>query len=181
MIRVLGNSSERVEVKDLHDVIYYRQLKEYTDQQYEDSKDLKREIGKGRLAKIDEMAAIRGSVDVRAPGRVSSLEVRDLKAALREVLPEFKGNGVSEDSLKRAVREIAPLIVDMVRQEVSKISITGTKSKPKYSSTFIGPEYIPDVKTEGMKDNIKVKEREVSADDVAANLAALKKLKQNKS
>jgi len=181
MVRVLGNSSERVEIEDLHDVIYYKQLKEYTDQQYESSKDLKREIGKGRLVKIEVLPTPRGSIDTQAPGRASSLEMGDLKAALREVLPEFKGNGISEDSLKGAVREIAPLIVDMVRQEVSKISITGVESKPKYSRTFLGPEYIPDVKTDGMRDNVKAKEREVPADDIAANLAALKKLRQNKT
>jgi hypothetical protein len=180
MIRILGNSPERVEIKDLHDFIYYRQLKDYTDQEYEESKDLKREIGKGRLAKIETIPALRGSVDVQVPGKISSLEIRDLKAALREVLPEFKGNGISEDSLKSALREIAPLIVDMVRQEVSKISITGVKSKPK-TSTFIGPEYIPDISIEGMKESVKPKERKVTADDVADNLAALRKLKKNKS
>ncbi len=177
MVRILGNSSERVKIKDLNDVIYYRQLKDYTDQEYENSKDLQREVKKHRLAKIDTQVAPKGSVDVQG---LALLNARDLKAALREVLPEFKGNGVSEDSLKSAVREVAPLIVDMVRQEISKISIMGTPEKSKYSSTFIGPEYIPDIKIDDMKDNVKPEERTVSADDVAANLAALKKL-QNKT
>lgn len=176
MVRILGNSSERVEVKDLNDIIYYRQLKEYTDQEYERSKDLKREIQNGRLAKIEELTALRGSVDIQR-NSASSVSAKDLRIALREVLPEFKGNG-SED-IKSAVREIAPLIVDMVRQEMSKISITGIK--PKVVSPFIGPEYIPEISTEGMKDSVKPKERKVSADDVADNLAALRKLKKNKS
>lgn len=179
MVRVLGNSPERVEIKDLSDVIYYKQLKEYTDQEYEKSKDLKREINKGRLAKIEDVPVPRGSVDFQVPGKASSIDVRDLKAALREVLPEFKGNGVSEDSLKGAVREIAPLIVDMVRQEVSKITIAGVpERKPAFNNSFIGPEYIPDIKIDGMKDNIKAKERKISTDNIAANLAALKKLKK---
>lgn len=180
MVRVLGNSPERVEIADLDDVIYYRQLKDYTDQEYEKSKDLKREIGKGRLAKIEVTTTLKGSVKVQdgAP----NLNVADLKATLREILPEIKGNGgVSEDSLKSAVREIAPLIVDMVRQEVSKMSVTGVAapvSKPGSTSTFIGPEYIPDIKTDDMKESIKAKERDISADDVAGNLAALRALKK---
>ena len=36
------------------------------------------------------------------------------------------------------------------------------------------------IKTDGMKDNVKAKERKISTDDIAANLAALKKLKKNK-
>lgn len=183
MVRILGNSPERVEIKDLNDVIFYRQLKEYTDQEYEKSKDLKHEIQKGRLAKIEVIETPRGSVDIQIPGKMSSIDIRDLKVALREVLPEFKGNGVSEDSVKTAVREIAPLIVDMVRQEVSKMSVSGViqEKKPSITHTpFIGPEYIPDINVEGMKDNIKANEREVSADDIAVNLAALKALRKKK-
>ena len=177
MVRILGNSSERVEVKDLNDIIYYRQLKEYTDQEYERSKDLKREIQKGRLVKTEELAAPRGSVDVQEKS-VASVSAKDLRIALREVLPEFKGNGISED-IKGAVREIAPLIVDMVRQEVSKIAVTGV-AKPSVMSPFKGPEYIPDISTEGMKESMKPKEREVSADDMTDNLAALRAMKKKK-
>ena len=83
--------------------------------------------------------------------------------------------------VKEAVREIAPLIVDMVRQEISKISVTGIAPKPSVRAPFKGPEYIPDVTTEGMKESVKPKERKVEADDMAATLEALRKLKKNKS
>ena len=76
MVRILGNSPERVEVKDLNDIIYYRQLKEYIDQEYEKSKDLKREIQKGRLAEIEKLPAHRGSVDAQEK-LASSVSAKD--------------------------------------------------------------------------------------------------------
>ncbi len=177
MIRILGNSTERVEIIDLDDVVWYRQLKDYTDQEYEGSKDLKREIDKGRLVKIEVIKAPKGSVEVQQ-GQ-STVNARDLKIALREVLPELKGNGIAEE-IKEAVRDIAPLIVDMVRQEISKITVTGIAGQPSVVSPFRGPEYIPDIDTEGMIDSLKPKERKVSTDDMASSLAALREL-QNKS
>jgi len=178
MVRVLGNSAERIEIKDLGEFIYYHQIKDFTDQQYEKSKDLKNEINKGRVAKIEVLKAPTGSTGVQ--GESTSINIRDLKAALREVLPEFKGNGASGD-IKEAVRDIAPLIVDMVRQEISNITVTGIASKSTVSAPFKGPEYIPDISTEGMKESLKPKEREVKADDMDATLAALRELKKNKS
>ena len=53
MVRVLGNSPERVPIEDLNDIIYYKQLKDYTDQEYEKSRDLKRAINNGKLAIIE--------------------------------------------------------------------------------------------------------------------------------
>lgn len=42
MVRILGNSPERVRIKDLNDVIYYKQQKDYSDQEFEGSKDLQK-------------------------------------------------------------------------------------------------------------------------------------------
>lgn len=49
MYLVLGNSAKKVELKDLDDVVYYKQQKAFNDSDYERSSDLKREIGAGRL------------------------------------------------------------------------------------------------------------------------------------
>ena len=48
MVRIMGNSTERVMIEDLGDVIYYKQIKEYTDQEFELSKALQREWKKTR-------------------------------------------------------------------------------------------------------------------------------------
>lgn len=180
MIRVIGNSHERVPILDLKDVVYYKQTKEYTDQEYSYSKDLKREIQGGRLIVLERIQGIRGSEDTRnspvekAPG--DSVNLNDLRLVLKEILPEFK-NGISEDSLKGAIREIAPLIVSMVRQEISSIKTTQQVIETPIPG-FQGPEYVPSVSTEGMISNVKAKENKVSADSAEDALSVLRKLKK---
>ena len=182
MVRILGNSIERVELKDMNDIVYYRQVKEFTDQECEDSKDLKKALQKGRLVKLDQNKASRGSGDSGIHQIIENhnlLNLMDLKTALREVLPEFKNNGVSENSVKNAMREVIPLFVDMVRQEISKISITKEEVKKTTSSSkFVDPTYVPTISDTGLKSNIKVKEKEISGDSMAGNLAALRQFKK---
>ena len=180
MIRVIGNSHERIPLPDLKDIVYYKQTKEYTDQEYTYSKDLKREIQGGRLIVLEQIQGIRGSGEVsNSPverPQTSSVSLNDIKLALKEVLPEFKKD-ISEYSLKGAIREIAPLIVSMVRQEISSIRMTQQVSET-IKPEFQGPQYIPSVSTEGMISNVKAKENRVSADGAEDALLALRKLKK---
>jgi hypothetical protein len=62
MVWVFGNSHERVPLKDLNDVIYFRQKKQFTDQEFESSKDLQKEIQKGRIIKLEHLPEIKGSM-----------------------------------------------------------------------------------------------------------------------
>lgn len=173
MIRIIGNSNERVSLKDLSDVIYYKQIKEYTDQEYAASKDLKQAINSGKLVKLEEMEAGRPSLSASAEG--VSITVRDIKAAIRELLPEF--NNSPTDELSKIIREIGPLISSIIRQELSTVSLSRQPNQPKVEdSKFIGPEYIPEVTTEGMKSNIEADKTEISGDGAREALAALRKL-----
>jgi len=184
MVRILGNSVERVPIQDLHDVIYYKQVKEYTDQEYEASRDLKRAISLGRLAKIEQIPAVRGTTNGgNGSGSVTiqqnGISRDDLKDAVREVMSENKNIGISD--MAGAIREIAPLIIDTVRQEISSklvnISVSGEKVK---TSTFIGPEYISDVNTDGMiVGNIKPEEKKVSGSDTNDALQILQNMNLN--
>jgi len=184
MIRIIGNSPERVPLKDLGDVIYYRQIKDFTDEEYKQSKDLKKALKQGKLSKIEKEKSSRGSAEI--PGHSSTKEapltIKDLKAVIRELLPD-KNNGSSD--LVQAVREIGPMIADMVRQEMSKISVVGGVSSSTSAikrSEFKGPEYIPSVDTSGMVSSVEADERKVLSDDVDDNLAALRSLqKKSKS
>lgn len=181
MVRIMGNSLERVFIKDLNDVIYYKQVKEYTDQEFEKSWDLKEALRSGKIVQIEKTENLRGSVNSPEQYKVeTSINILDLKAAIREVLPELKDNQVSGNDLKTAVRDIAPLIVDMVRQEVSRMSFNGgvQQEQKKVFYEFQGPEYIPTINTDGMKSNIETKKTEVSGNDVSDNLAALRRLKK---
>jgi hypothetical protein len=172
----MGNSNERVSLKDLSDVIYYKQIKEYTDQEYAASKDLKQALNSGRLVKLEEMEAGRPSLSASAEG--VSITVKDIKAAIRELLPEF--NNSPTDELSKIIREIGPLISSIIRQELSTVSLSrqeGQPNQPKVEdSKFIGPEYIPEVTTEGMKSSIEAEKTDISGDGAREALAALRKL-----
>ena len=174
MIRVLGNSSERVPIKDLNDCIYYKQLKEYSDQEYESSNDLKQAIASGKIVKLEQANSLRGSGQGQI-GSSSGLSVNDLKTVLREMLPKGDG-GASGDDVRGAIRDMAPMIVDMVRQEVSKITVQRTGPGPQRDSTFMNPEYVPTVSTEGMISNIEAKQTEKSGSEANEALEALRKL-----
>ena len=184
MIRIIGNSTERVPIKDLGDVVYYRQIKDYTDEEFENSLDLKRAIRQGKLSKIEENRNPRNTAEIpsqSAPSNNSSININDLRTLLKELVPA-KNNGSSD--LTQAIREIGPLIADMVRQEISKLSVVQSQSKISESapdiSSFIGPEYVPTVDTSGMVSNVEAEQRKATVNDVDDNLAVLRKLR-NKS
>ncbi len=112
MVRVLGNSAERVKIPDLNDVIYYRQQKEYTDQEYEDSRDLKKEIGKGRITLLERCQSLKmqpqtmteaSTIKVVSP----TISQEDVKKAVAEVLSGFKSGQAKVDTqeIKNAVSE----------------------------------------------------------------------------
>ena len=153
MVRVLGNSPERIIIADLGDVIYYKQEKEYTDQQYSSSRDLQRAIRRGNLSVLEKVKTPSNSGNGRSfsMGSNASVNLNDIKQAVKEVIPEVLPND-SNRTIRDAIREAIPLIVNMVRQEVSSlVRGSGISEAPKAPKTsFTGPEYIPDVSTEGM-------------------------------
>ena len=182
MIRILGNSTERVPISDLNDVVYYKQVKEYTDQEYESSRDLKRAVSQGRLAKIEHVPSLRGtmsggnetdSVNIQQNG----ISKDDLKNAVREVISE---TGLSARDMAGAFREIAPLIMDTVRQEISSklsnMSFGDGVGRKTESSKFVGPEYIPNIDTIDMIANIKAEEKSVSGGSTNDALSALRNM-----
>ena len=182
----MGNSTERVPIKDLNDVIYYRQIKQYSDAEYEASKDLKKEKAKGRIVVLEQAEGLRGSDMDQVQylrERVSSpiINAEDLKLVLRGILPEIT-NKTAPD-IKSAVREIAPLIVEMVRQELSRFNFSSYNAPIKDDSPaqFQGPEYIPTVSTEGLISNVEAKKTEVSSDAAQDALAALRRLNSIKN
>jgi hypothetical protein len=179
MIRVLGNSPERVPIKDLDDIIYYKQIKNYTDQEYENSRDLKKAINTGKLTILEQDKSPRGSAETdnsQINNSTPSLTTADLKAVLKELIPEMNKNN-PENVIKGAVREMAPLIADMIRQEISKLSVStiSTQSREIEKSKFISPEYIPDISTDRLIGSIEADERETK-EDISDSLKALRAL-----
>lgn len=182
MIRILGNSPERVRIPDLGDVIYYKQTKDYTDEEYERSKDLKKEIKHGRIVILEKYKNIRGSGDVVnnnqdnvTINQHTTLDIETVKKAVKEALPEISKPKSTMDTIKDAI----PLLIETVRKEMSSlISQEGVKSP--ISSDYKEPEYIPDISIDNMVSNVKAEERNVDGSDTASTLEALRRLK-NKS
>jgi len=171
----MGNSSEKVSLKDLNDVIYYKQIKEYTDLEYEKSKDLKKDIAKGRLIILENSQSARASLNnIQSNNNLSLL---DIKAAVREALPHQQG--VTEEGMKNAIREIATLVVNVVRQELSGMTANTiiNNNKPEIQTSSI-PLYIPEISSTGMKSNIEAKKISVSGNEAEDALLALRKLKR---
>lgn len=181
MVRILGNSTERVPIHDLGDVIYYKQTKDYTDQEFEKSKDIKREITKGRLIILDKFKTPRNPVNDDSGSKVTinqhtSVDLETIKKAVKEVLPEAAS---SPKSAMDVIKEAIPMLISTVRQEMSSLISVGPKVSAS-SSNYQGPEYVPDISTDGMISHVKPEEKEVDGSDTASTLEALRRLKKSK-
>jgi len=177
MVRILGNSPERIKINDLNDVIYYKQKKDYTDQEFDNSRDLQKEIRKGTITVLERFNSIRGvSGSTESPVTVINssqpIGIDEIRRAVREEMSQG-----SSGELHRTL----PGLINSLKQEIlSTLSMAGVGGVSPSVASFQGPEYIPTISTEGMVSNIEVEKRETAGDSVDSNLAALRKLKSKK-
>jgi hypothetical protein len=183
MVWVFGNSHERVAIKDLGDVIYYRQKKQYTDQDFESSRDLQREIQKGRIIKLEHVPEIKGSLPDglgnQQQNQTPTIDLREMRRVITEVMGENRAGGVN---LKDLVTGLIPVLTGVVREEISKIptgQVVGQGGSVQSGQTSTGPEYIPTVSTEGMKSSIFIEGKQVEGAGVSDSLNALKNLSRS--
>lgn len=183
MVRILGNSPERIRIHDLGDVIYYKQRKQYTDEEFESSKDLQKALKKGIVTKLDSFSMPRGSdedsnSDIIMKTQASAVNLEDIKRAVRDALPE------STTSIAETFKQALPELLTAVRNEISSIisNIPASRiSNPELHKGFRGPEYVPDINTSNMISSIKPEERSVEEkESISDSLAALRKIKSNK-
>ena len=178
---------ERVPIRDLGDVIYYKQSKDYTDEEYESSKDLKREISRGNLIKLSHYKSPRIAAD---DGGQNGITMNDVRQAVKEVMaqnqpgtrvPDEPVNEHVNEHVNNALKNLIPNIVDTIRQEISSLAgRVGVVPGSKVSREYVDPKYIPDVSIDGMTSKIKIESQESSGDDISSNLDALKNLQNNK-
>jgi hypothetical protein len=175
----MGSSPERIRIADMGDVVYYRQVKDYSDQDYESSRDLQRAVKRGALTVLEHYTSPKSiNESFQEPsGRNNStapLDIELIKRAVREAFPEAKNQDVGS-----ALRDLIPTLMTAVRQEMASMRMGGAASEAvKSESLFTGPEYIPTVTTEGMVSNISVEAKESSGSEVSSNLELLRKLQQ---
>lgn len=81
MIKVIGNSPQKITISDLQEVIYYKQVKIFSEDEYKGSKDLQRKIQQGLLTVLEESKEQRSSYIPPTSVRVitSSQERRDVQ------------------------------------------------------------------------------------------------------
>jgi len=209
MVWVFGNSSERIQLKDLNDVIYFRQKKQFTDQEYESSKDLKREIKAGRIVKLEyspdikvalpdnimlQQTTVTSKVDTQEIRRVIAealvdqkptnpqIDIKEILQAVPAFVKEHKTESLDIPSL---VTSLIPIIAETVRQEIAKMPNqtvyvqSGQQGSSTSQSKFQDLAYVPEISSEGMKSSISIKDKTVEGSSVSGGLEALKKL--NKS
>jgi len=182
MVWVFGNSSERIIIKDLNDVLYYRQKKQYTDTEFESSKDLQREIQKGRVIKLEHSPEVKSSLpDSIIPNSTPkivtpTIDMSEVKRVIAEVISEQKTGGTD---LKNLALILIPVIAETVRQEVSKVQIAQTGPGTQQVQ-FEDPKYIPEVKIGELKSNINIEGKAVEGSGVSDSLEALKRLNKSK-
>jgi len=167
MVRVIGNRSERVRLSDLSDVIYYRQVKEYTDQEFESSRDLQKAVQDGRIAILSREVSARGSIpdgQVAMPAQ-TGVNAQELRRIIRE------------ETTKDSLRDVLPVLADMIRQEISGLNRGPVVQTSTDLSSFVDPSFAPRISTEGMKANINLESREVKTADLSSALDALRKFK----
>ena len=183
MVWVFGNSHERVVIKDLNDVIYFRQKKQFSDQEFESSKDLQREIQKGRIIKLEHLPEIKGSIPDSGSLKASVQQTIDL-AGIRRVITEVISENAGMD-IQGLVTSFIPIIAETVRQEVLKVSEgldlrSSPGLNPAVTSIFTGPEYVSEVKIENLKSNIKIEGQQLEGSGVSDSLNALRNLGKSK-
>ena len=182
MVWIFGNSYERVPIKDLHDVIYFRQKKQYSDQEFEESRDLQREIQKGRIIKLEHLPEVKGSLPedlgVNTSPRSPIIDITEIRRVITEVVSGQKPEGVD---LKSLAVNLIPVIAETVRQEISRIQVQAVSGPAaNLDLKFQNPNYVPEVKIDGLKSNISIEGKQVEGQDVANSLKLLKRLNTSK-
>jgi hypothetical protein len=158
----------------LQDVIYYKQIKDFSDAEYESSRDLKKAIEKGKLTKLEGSSALRGSSDFAPAAPGAGIGLDELRIAIREAMPGVQAPA----DLRGIARELAPIVADIVHQEMSRLPLSAsTVSTARDTvSAFQGPEYVPTVTTEGMTSNVEATATKVSGTEANDAISALRKL-----
>jgi len=125
MLHVIGNTPQRVELKDLGDYVYYKQQKVFTDAQYNRSQDLQREIQKGSLTILKRTEEKNGSFEVPSvtytnvpPKENSSV---DSSSKLDVLLERIQGLESAIHS-KSTAQLPADLQSDIIRELTEKIT-----------------------------------------------------------
>lgn len=136
MLHIVGNSARKVEIRDLGDVVYYRQHKVFSDTDYKTSKDLRDAIESGKLLVTENRsdsrptnncesfstgdssgAAQRGSQD-----KANGVDISDFDSRIDSILDrmdKLEGLIANNSNNQTDVRSYLDTIADSVKEIVS--------------------------------------------------------------
>ena len=131
MILVIGNTPKKVELKDLGDCVYYKQKKNFSEAQYRQSDDLRREIKNGTLSIIGRKNEKEGDFDL--PDFMSDDPVRVEKTVIKQEVqqPVIEALLLKIGSLEETIRNnpvpvdstgTMKILTDKIRSLEDKIS-----------------------------------------------------------
>lgn len=129
MVLVIGNSHEKIELKDLKDCIYWKQQKVYTDDQFERSPDLQRAWKKGSISILKKADDHVGSFNISTSSVSSSSPVSPPAVSapderITDLLDRIKG---LEKSLSE--KQAAPVAGDTESIKILIEKISSLESK----------------------------------------------------
>jgi hypothetical protein len=165
MVRVMGNSPERRKISDLGDIIYYKQKKDYTDQEFNSSKDLQREVGAGTVLVLERFSQPRITADTAGKP--------DISTTVTEVLARLpkQQETVTIDDIKKVVTEA----VNNIR--IPDITAGTAAVMPAVRTSVDDPTYVPDIKMDHLKSSIQIESRK-SDTNLSDAIEALKHIKK---
>jgi hypothetical protein len=148
VVRVIGNSIERVILNDISDVIYYRQQKEYTDQEFARSRDLDREIKSGKLIKIEAVQSPRNNAEVVGIQKFDedkTQEFQDVKQTIRDILKEVKPDNSVQGTI--SINDVRGVVTEVLAE---KMKVTVTSDEIKKAVTEVLSEFKRDLANYGV-------------------------------
>lgn len=126
MYLVIGNTPQRVELKDLGDCIYYKQQKVFSEAQYSRSQDLQNEIRKGSLTILKRTEEKGGSFELPSvtfsqpkPDNVDSSKLDVLLERIQSLESAIKTNSSAP---KEAQQDIIGILTDKIARLESGLS-----------------------------------------------------------
>jgi hypothetical protein len=129
MIKVMGSSPDKIDLPELHDRIYYKQEKTFTEAQYKQSHSLRHAIDMGRAIVLERSPE---NKEYGAPP-VSDIEIPivtpeyppPILGKEKEPKPEPTPNAAGEDKLDLVLAKIASL-EDRIDYDAGKIVVDST-------------------------------------------------------
>jgi hypothetical protein len=149
MLTVKGESPETVQLPDLNDFIYYKQVKTFSEEEYKKSNSLQRAISKGSvivLKRVDERFSsfeIPKSIDGSSEGSSDTNALMDLLKSIESRIGSSsqQDSGASLDILLQKIEALESKLQNTGSSDSSSLLDTIRKLEEKVNQTTNNPAF----------------------------------------